>query len=355
MIQRADNEPAASLTETAPARPESAPKLVDLFGRHVTYIRISVTDRCNLRCRYCMPREGPEWIERDNLLSYGEIERFVRVAAEEGVRKIRLTGGEPLVRPNLVDLVARIGAVEGIRDLAMTTNGTMLAKHAAALRNAGMMRLNVSLDSMRRDRFAHISKADMFEEVWNGIETALDAGFRPMKLNMVVIRGFNDDEVVDFARLTLRFPFFVRFIEYMPIGGDTLDWNRDKVMPCSEIRARIEETDALEPVPVDSATAGPERVFRLRNSMGRVGFISPVSNEFCAACNRLRLTSDGKLRGCLMRDGELDILAALRAGASDGDLRNLLREAVRRKPENHLINSPDFKHSANYTMNRLGG
>jgi cyclic pyranopterin phosphate synthase len=302
-----------------------------------------------------MPREGPEWIERDNLLSYEEIGRFVRVAADEGVRKIRLTGGEPLVRPDLVDLVARIGAVDGIRDLAMTTNGTMLAKHAVALREAGLMRLNVSLDSMRRDRFAHISKADMFDQVWNGIETALDAGFSPMKLNMVVIRGFNDDEVVDFARLTLRFPFFVRFIEYMPIGGDQHDWSRAKVMPCSEIRARIEETEELEPVPVDSATAGPERVFRLKNSMGRVGFISPVSNEFCAACNRLRLTSDGKLRGCLMRDGELDILAALRAGASDGDLRDLLREAVRRKPESHLINSPDFQHSATYTMNRLGG
>lgn len=337
------------------ATEERPSTLVDTFGRHITYIRISVTDRCNLRCRYCMPRTSPEWMERDTLLSFDEIERFVRVAAAEGVRKIRITGGEPLVRPNVPELVERIARVPGIRHVAITTNGSMLHKYAADLKRAGLARLNVSLDSLRPDRFAHITKANMFADVWSGIEKSLEVGFSPLKINVVVIRGFNDDELYDFVLLTRQYPFFVRFIEYMPIGGDLQAWSRDKVVPCSEIREMIEREEPLESVHIDPADAGPERVFRLRNSLGRVAFISPVSDEFCATCNRIRLTSDGKVRGCLMRDGEVDFRSAFRSGADDAQIRELFFEVMRRKPEKHLINSPDFQKSSFYTMNRIGG
>lgn len=344
----------SQLLEPQSAAPPET-RLIDAFGRGIYYVRISITDRCNLRCRYCMPSSSPEWMERDNLLSFDELERFVRIAADEGVRKIRLTGGEPLVRPRLPELVGRIAAVSGIRDLSMTTNATMLAKYAGELKRAGLKRLNISLDSMNAQRFAHITKFDMFDQVWHGIEAALEAGFAPIKINVVVIRGFNDDEVVDFALLTRRYPFHVRFIEYMPIGADTKDWSRDKVVPCAEIHQRISAVEELVPFEPRSVDAGPERTWTLADSHGKIGFISPVSDEFCARCNRVRLTSDGMLRGCLMRDGEVDFRNAFRAGASDDDIRNLLYQAIARKPEKHLINSPDFEASAFYTMNRLGG
>jgi cyclic pyranopterin phosphate synthase len=302
-----------------------------------------------------MPKDDPEWLERTQVLTFEEIEQFVRISALEGVTKVRLTGGEPLVRRDLPKLVARIARIGGIRDLAMTTNGTLLSRFARDLKDAGLTRLNVSLDSLNPERFAQITKSDLFRQVWGGIEAALHAGFSPLKINMVVIRGFNDDELVSFARLTRQYPFHVRFIEYMPIGGDREGWERAKVVPCAEIRAAIEAHEELEPVTVNANDAGPERVFRLKNSAGRMGFISPVSDDFCARCNRVRLTSDGKLRGCLMRDGEVDFRTALRTGASDEELRALLHDAMRHKPEKHLINSPDFAYTSFYTMNRLGG
>jgi cyclic pyranopterin phosphate synthase len=302
-----------------------------------------------------MPAEGPEWLERESILNFDEIERFVRIAAGEGVRKIRLTGGEPLVRRDLPLLVKRIAAIDGIRELTMTTNGTLLEKHALDLKQGGLTRLNVSLDSLKRERFTYISKFDMFDQVWCGIEKAVEVGFIPLKINMVVIRGFNDDEVVDFALLTKRYPFTVRFIEYMPIGGDSEDWRRDKVVPCSEILERISEKEQLTALEQTDSEAGPERAYKLENSTGRIGVISPVSDEFCARCNRIRLTSDGKVRGCLMRDGEVDFREAFRQGVSDEGIRELLYEVMRRKPEKHLINSPDFEHTKFYTMNKLGG
>lgn len=331
------------------------PPLTDPFGRLITYLRVSVTDRCNLRCEYCMPSESPEWLERQGLLTYEEIGRLLDVAASHGVRKVRITGGEPLVRRDLVELVARLASIPGIADLAMTTNATLLERHAHALREAGLKRLNISLDSLHAERFNEITKSNSFEEVWAGLMAAIDAGFAPVKLNVVVIRGFNDDELVDFARLTARFPVIVRFIEYMPIGGDRDHWSRDRVVPSAEIRERIGAALGLEPdVDADQAP-GPERRFVVQATGGKVGFITPVSDEFCAACNRMRLTADGKIRGCLMRDGEVDFRAALRAGCSDNDISRLLQLAVDRKPEKHLINSPDFEFSSFYTMNRLGG
>ncbi|MBX7246795.1 MAG: GTP 3',8-cyclase MoaA [Candidatus Sumerlaeaceae bacterium] len=348
--------PAIPTASAATGTEASAPgRLVDPFGRAITYVRISVTDRCNLRCQYCMPHEGPDWLERETIMSFEEIARFVRVAAAEGVSKVRLTGGEPLVRKDLPKLVDMISSVPGIRDLAMTTNGTLLRKFARDLKSAGLTRLNISLDTLHADRFKEIAKFDMFDDVWGGIMAALDAGFAPLKINMVVIRGFNEDEVVDFALLTRKYPFIIRYIEYMPIGGDQAHWERGKVFPCADIRRRIEEREELEPVETDAKTSGPERVLRLKDSLGRIGFITPVSDEFCAGCNRVRLTSDGMLRGCLMRDGEVDFRGAFRNGATDEEIRELLYHAIARKPEKHLINSPDFVHSSFYTMNRLGG
>lgn len=347
------------------ATADLSPRLIDPFGRAITYVRISVTDRCNLRCRYCMPSESPEWLERDHVLSFEEIERFMRVAVAEGVRKVRLTGGEPLVRRDLPKLVERLSAIEGLETIAITTNATLLAKHAQELRDAGLTRLNVSLDSLKRERFREITRADQFDQVWAGIQKALEVGFEPLKMNVVVIRGFNDDEVADFALLTREFPFHVRFIEYMPIGGDTRDWSREKVVSCAEIRERIaqrldietEEQANTRPEGLlerGHTDAGPERIWRVKGG-GKLGFISPVSDDFCARCNRVRLTSDGMLRGCLMRDGEVDFRAVFRSGATDEDVRRLLHGAIGRKPEKHLINSPEFEHSQFYTMNRLGG
>lgn len=329
--------------------------LVDSFGRHITYIRISLTDRCNLRCRYCMPREGPEWLERDDLLSYDEIEKFVRAAASEGITKIRLTGGEPLVRPGVPNLVSRLTQVPGITKVALTTNGTLLEQHAEALHGAGLRSLNISLDSLRPERFKDITRFDLYHRVLAGLNRALDTGFQQLKLNVVVIRGFNDDEIEAFAAMSKELPLHVRFIEYMPIGGDTVHWSRDKVVPIAEIVDQLHLMGNFEPEIEAAADAGPARVFRYAGAPGTVGFITPVSDEFCARCNRVRLTSDGMLRGCLMQDGELNFREALRSGATEDDLRQMLHLAMARKPEKHLINAPEFAHSSYYTMNRLGG
>ena len=247
-------------------------------------------------------------------------------------------------------------ALPGVEDVALSTNGVLLEQQAPDLRAAGLRRVNISLDTLQTARFAHITRGDQFHKTWDGIMTALHHGFSPVKLNMVVIRGFNDDEIIAMADLTRCYPLHVRFIEYMPIGGDETDWSREKVLPAGEILDRLRAAHPMTPDTHEGgACAGPERSWRLEGAPGRVGFISPVSNEFCASCNRLRLTSDGKLRGCLMRDGELDVRAALRGGADDDALAALLAEAVRRKPETHLINSPDFRHAESYTMNRIGG
>lgn len=334
---------------------ETGGVLIDRFGRRVTYLRVSVTDRCNLHCTYCMPAGRPQWFEREKVLRFEEIARIVSVAARLGIRKVRLTGGEPLVRQGIVDLVSMLSQVTGLRTLAMTTNATLLERYAHDLARAGLHRLNISLDSLRPDRFAHITGSDAFAAVWRGIEAALDAGFAPLKINMVVIKGVNDDEVVDFARLTLRYPFHVRFIEYMPIGANREDWERAKIVPCAELRDRIASEFALQPVAETGAEKGPERTYIVCEGKGCVGFISPVSEDFCALCNRMRLTSDGKLRGCLMRNGELDLREAVRSGASDDELASLIRVAVQRKPEKHSINAADFEFSDFYTMNRLGG
>lgn len=306
--------------------------LVDRFGRAITYLRVSVTDRCNYRCLYCMPEEGVPAKPHGDILRYEEIERLVRVAAGLGIYKVRLTGGEPLVRAGIADLVRMLAAVPGVRDLALTTNGSLLAPLAPDLAAAGLKRVNVSLDTLHADRFRRITRRGELEDVLAGIEAARRHGLDPVKVNVVTIRGLNDDEAVDFARRTLD-GWHVRFIEVMPLGEGS-HWAGDGYMPAAEVRARIEAQ--LGPLlPATTDTSGPARSWRLRGATGSIGFITPVSEHFCDYCNRLRLTADGRLLPCLCADTEVDVRSVIRGGAGDDALVGAIRQAVAAKPAGH--------------------
>lgn len=325
----------------------------DPSGRTINYLRLSVTDRCNLRCGYCVPPGGVEWAARHHHLTDDEILRVVGVAARRGLSKIRVTGGEPLVRPGIVELVARLARVPGVTDLAMTTNGLLLARHAEALRRAGLHRVNVSLDTMDRDRFLRITGRDALRDVLAGIEAAERAGLAPVKLNMVVQRGVNDDECVAMARLTLDRPFHVRFIEYMPVA-EFESW-RARHMSNSEVQALIDrELGPLRPV-ARGGHDGPAVVYRVDGAAGRLGFISAISDEqFCGRCNRVRLTADGQLRSCLFSSGELDLRGALRSGCGDDALHELFERALAAKPFAHdLAEAPQAQMLV--TMIGIGG
>jgi len=302
--------------------------LSDSFQRPINYLRLSVTDRCNLRCRYCMPPQGIPLLPRGELLSYEEMALVVRAAAGLGISKVRLTGGEPLVRADLASLVAILAQTPGIDDLSLTTNGTLLDRHALALKEAGLRRVNVSLDSLRRDRFEQITRGGRLEEVLRGIDAALGAGLSPVKINMVVMGGINDDEVADFARLSLE-GWHIRFIELMPFA-------EGQFVSTSEVRRRVEALGSLESS-FPSAGGGPARYFRLPGAKGTIGFISPVSQHFCIGCNRLRLTAQGQLRPCLLEEGAVDLKGPLRAGASLETLQHLLQEATQAKPLRHRL------------------
>jgi len=314
---------------------------LDSFARPINYLRVSVTDRCNLRCVYCMPAEGIDLARHEDMLRYEEIARVVQAAAALGISKVRLTGGEPLARRDLPDLVRLIAAVPGIDDISMTTNGILLPTHAVELAEAGLHRVNVSLDSLRPERFRAITRcgAQGVSDVWAGVAAAESAGLTPVKLNTVVIRGLNDDEVVDFARLTLERPLHVRFIEIMPLGANE-HWAGDGYVSVSEMRSRIEAAlGPLEPVGRGDRVVGngPARYSRLPGAPGTVGFISPVSEHFCFHCNRLRLTADGKLRPCLLSDDEIDLRDALREGAGDEELQAIIAQAIAAKPARHHL------------------
>lgn len=325
--------------------------LNDTFQRTIDYLRISITDRCNLRCVYCMPEEGVTACSHDDILRYEEIERVVRAAAGLGVRKIRLTGGEPLVRLGVADLVRALARIPGIEDIAMTTNGMLLRRYAGLLAEAGLHRVNVSLDTLRPDRFRAITRRGDLDTVLDGIAAAFAAGLEPVKINTVVMRGQNDDEVVDLARKTLDARWHVRFIEWMPVGAAAQDW-RARVVSAAEIRARIEaELGPLVPANVNGA--GPARTYKLPDAAGTLGFIGAVSEHFCASCNRLRLTADGKLRPCLLAADELDLRTPLRQGASQADIQALLREAIRAKPRGHHL--AECAQVRDRTMAQIGG
>ena len=330
-------------------------QLVDLFSRSISYLRVSVTDQCNLRCIYCTPREIGDKLPCSELLNYEELLRVIKLAVKLGIRKVRLTGGEPLVRKNIISFIRRLAAIDGLDDIRLTTNGVMLAKYAADLFDAGIRKLNISLDTMQRERFAKITGADRFEQVWQGINLAQSLGFSPVKLNMVALRGINDDELVDFARLSLTHALQVRFIEFMPIGDATI-WGEERYISSEEIKERISVLGEL--VPVETARMdGPARIYRFRQAVedrGSVGFISPISHKFCDQCNRLRLTSEGKLRSCLLSDKETDLKVILRTGGSDDDVKKALVQTILDKPKSHnLFEKEGF--NCHGQMSRIGG
>ncbi|MFQ6110867.1 MAG: GTP 3',8-cyclase MoaA [Nitrospinota bacterium] len=312
--------------------------LVDSFSRRIDYLRISVTDRCNLRCSYCMPEEGFELAPAEEILTFEEIARFTRIAVSLGVKKVRLTGGEPLVRRGLDKLIGALSAIPGVEDLSLTTNGLLLSGFAERHKKAGLMRVNVSLDTLDPEKYARLTKRGELPRVLEGIETALRVGLKPVKVNVVVVRGFNDGEVDSFTRLSLERELRVRFIEFMPTGGQSF-WQEGHYVRTEEVRRRVESLGTLVPAP-EGPRAGPGTEYHIllpggELSPGSVGFISPLSQHFCSACNRLRLTADGKLRACLFSDSEIDLRAPLRAGASDAEIVSLLSMGTWEKPEGH--------------------
>ena len=309
--------------------------LADAFRRPISYLRISVTDRCNLRCTYCMPEAGLPWIPNADVLSFDEIEHIVRAAAGVGVRSLRLTGGEPLVRPNLAELVRRLAAIDGIDDIALSTNGLLLAEHAAELAGAGLRRVNVSLDTLRPERFQAIARRPGLERVLAGIDAAIAAGLAPVKLNCVVMRGVNDDELADFAALARDRRVFVRFIEMMPVV-ENLAEQRDQYVSAEDILSCLRLGGSLDAVTGPGGN-GPARYFAEPGALGAVGVISPLSHDYCDRCNRVRLTADGRLRLCLFGDHEIDLRTPVRNGAGTDEVADLFRGGMLIKPERHHL------------------
>jgi len=326
-------------------------KTRDAYGRPMTYLRISLTDRCNLRCVYCMPAIGMKFAPRDELLTDDEILAVVRASAKIGFSKMRLTGGEPTVRPHVADLVREIAHTPGVDDVAMTTNGLLLARLAQDLKDAGLKRVNVSIDSLQADRFTAITRGGKIEKVWAGIEAAEAVGLSPIKLNAVVVRGQNDDEVADLAALTLTHPWQVRFIEVMPLEG--VGTVHDEGLVTTAETIDLIERDHGELEPLEAPLGDPARVYRLPGSIGTIGFISPVSQPFCSFCNRIRLTADGKLRLCLLRNDEVDVRDILRSGGSEDDLIEQIRYGVWRKPWGHGLAEGD--RNTGRGMSQIGG
>ncbi|MBI3088451.1 MAG: GTP 3',8-cyclase MoaA [Candidatus Omnitrophica bacterium] len=307
--------------------------LCDRFGRRIEYLRISVTDRCNLRCVYCLPATGVRWLPRQEILRFEEIREVVRIGATLGITRVRLTGGEPLIREGLAELVQMLASIPGVEDLSMTTNGVLLAQQAHRLARAGLTRANISLDTLDPDRFRRITRFGTIADVWAGIDAALDAGLFPVKLNVVVMRGVNDDEIVTLGRLTWDRPLHVRFIELMPIGEY---FSREKLVPAEEILSRLSALGPLEPV-TSPGGCGPARAYAWEGAAGTVGVIGAVTQAFCASCNRLRLTASGRLRPCLDETAAVDLLPAVRPAVDRAQLTGLFRQAVLSKPEQHTM------------------
>ena len=327
--------------------------LRDSYGRVADDLRISITDRCNFRCIYCMPAEGLKWLNREDLLRFEEIARLARLFVEHyGVRTIRITGGEPLVRVKVEELVGMINDIDPTLDITMTTNGVLLREKAQLLKDAGLKRINISLDTLHMDRFHEIARSDAFKRVMDGIQASREAGLWPIKLNMVVMKGKNDDEVVDFARLARDEGYEVRFIEFMPLDGDNI-WTVDQVVPSLRIQEQIEDLFPLQPV--NDPRPGPATRFKFADGApGGIGFISSVSQAFCTTCNRIRLTAEGGLRTCLFSLKETPLRDLMRSGVSDEHLGRVMETAVWRKEEGHLINQPGFIKPAK-NMSQIGG
>ena len=330
-----------------------ARSLVDSYGRIADDLRISVTDRCNFRCIYCMPAEGLKWLKREDIMRFEEITRLARIfVSRYGVRTIRITGGEPLVRVKLEELIGMINEIDPTLDITMTTNGVLLRQKARLLKDAGLKRINISLDTLHMDRFKEMARSDAFVRVMDGITAAREAGLWPIKLNMVVMKGHNDDEVVDFARLAHNEGYEVRFIEFMPLDGDNI-WTNEQVVPSLRIQEQIEDLFPLRPV--HDERPGPATRYRFADgAAGGVGFISSVSQAFCTTCNRIRLTAEGGLRTCLFSLRETPLRDLMRSGASDEHVERAIETAIWRKEEGHLINQPGFVKPAK-SMSQIGG
>jgi cyclic pyranopterin phosphate synthase len=324
---------------------------LDRFGRSISYLRISLTDHCNLRCVYCMP-EDMTFRPNAELMQDDEILQFVDLFATLGFHKIRLTGGEPTVRANVVDLVREIAHTPGIRSLSMTTNGLLLSRLAHKLKEAGLQRVNISLDTLDPDKFRRLTRWGKLEDVWEGIQAAEQAGLSPIKINAVLVQGYNEADVVDLARLTLDHPWQVRFIEMMPFAGAT-DLQVNQVVKASQMQERIQSILGRLEAVNGGKLDGEARVFSLPGAKGTLGFISSVTQPFCASCNRARLTADGRLRLCLLREGEVDLLTPLRAGATLDDLRTLILDGIWQKPWGHGL--ADGVIPLNRVMSEIGG
>ena len=334
--------------------------LIDMFSRTISYLRLSLTDRCNLKCMYCVTEDEKSGcltkLSHDELLSYEELLRVVRVAVGMGISKLRLTGGEPLVRNNIMRFIDQLAEIDNLNDIRITTNGVLLEQYAEGLLAAGVNKINISLDTLQPERFARITGVDCFDRVWRGIEKARAIGFSPVKLNMVVMRGINDDELPDFARMSCDTDLQVRFIEFMPIGVSSR-WDKNTYMSSDEIKERIGAVGELIPISGGRAD-GPASVFRLgADAKGKLGFISPISHHFCDRCNRLRLTSEGMLRSCLLHDEETDLRSVLRRNGSDEEIRETLLTAIRNKPKGHQMEERLREQGSDChgRMSRIGG
>lgn len=327
--------------------------LKDSFGRVIDNLRISVTDRCNFRCTYCMPAHGMVWLEKDKILGFEEIVRIAKIFSELGATKIRLTGGEPLLRKEANVLVGMLANIEAIKDMSLTTNGYFLEEQAQRLSDAGLKRVNVSLDSLKSASFGTITRRSYYEKVRRGIAEASRVGLSPIKINAVLIRGFNDDEILDFAELARKSNFIIRFIEFMPIGSDD-KWNIEQVITSDEIINTIEHGLGIRLVPKSGRGSQPADAYVFEDGTGEIGFISSVSQPFCEHCSRVRITSDGKLRTCLFSVDETDLMGLLRGGAGDGEIKDAIISAVSKKERGHLINKSGFIRPSR-TMSQIGG
>jgi cyclic pyranopterin phosphate synthase len=333
--------------------------LTDSQKRPISYMRVSVTDRCNLRCRYCTPTTEFSSMSHGQVIRYEEIVRLVSLLTPRGIRSVRITGGEPLVRKHLDGLITDLKQIEDIEDISLTTNGLLLAKQAATLADAGLCRVNVSLDTLNPERFRWITDPDgsqgaELDQVMEGLAAAQSAGLTPVKVNAVLMRGFNDDEIEDFARLAEDTDYEVRFIEFMPMGPNGY-WGKDKVVSAGEAIGRLETVFGKLEELGKGRGAGPAKRYRIPGHKGTIGFITPISHEFCVGCNRIRITSDGKLRTCLFSDLEADILTPMRDGASNEELLNIVEKAISKKPDGHEISKSEVIRTCTRTMSHIGG
>lgn len=325
-------------------------RLVDRYQRHLNYLRISITDRCNLRCLYCKPDGIIPKLAHDDILTYEEIIRLVKLAVGLGITKVRVTGGEPLVRKGICAFLNQLSQIDGLEDLSLTTNGVLLGTYLDRIKTAGVKRLNISLDTIKPDKYAQITGRDTFKRVWEAIHRAQKLGFSPIKINVVALKGYNEDELNDMAKLSIDHPFHVRFIEYMPIG--LAQARRGDLLKTIDIKERISALGALLPV-ARSNQDGPAERFRFADAAGEIGFISPISNHFCHSCNRLRISASGQLRSCLLSDNQFDLRRILRKGGNDKELVQMFLTSVQKKPAGHQINANGKKISSQ--MSTIGG